>query len=372
MHWNKSLIPLAFTAGALAFCGASASAAQSAAPEQAQAQDDGCGDGIAIEKNNAHWTFSAQWENDIFARTDCDYTNGAKLSWTSPDLTEYRDAGTVPGIIYRVSDYLPFIHAKSTQRNVSINIGQNMYTPADISTPDPDPMDRPYAGWLYIGFGFHNKTERWLDIIELNIGMVGPMSFAEETQKFIHRNLRGNIIPQGWDHQIGNEPSINLVGERKLRFWRMGDASGPAADAFVHLGGSLGTLYTFLNGGFTMRTGWNLPTDFGSSPIRIAGDVNDPAAADDPRLEGGTGWGLHVFLDLDQRAILRDGTLDGNLFSDSISVDKIPFVTDVSIGASLILGSWKISYAQVARSKEFHTQTDKWHVFGSMSISYTY
>ncbi len=326
---------------------------------------------VIEREKNKHWTFSAQWENDIWANTDCDYTNGAKLSWISPDLTDYRDAGTIPGIIYRISDYLPFIHDKSTQRNLAINIGQNMYTPADISTSTPDPLDRPYAGWLYIGIGFHNMTERWLDIIELNLGVVGPLSFAEQTQKFVHRNLPDNIIPQGWDHQIGNEPAINLVWERKLRFWRLGEPKGPAADAFIHFGGSLGTLYTFGNCGFTVRTGWNVPTDFGASPIRIAGDVNAPAASDDPRIYG-AGWGISFFASVDQRAVLRDGTLDGNLFSDSVSVDKMPFVTDASFGASLILGSWKLSYAQVARSKEFHTQTDEWHVFGSVSASYTY
>jgi len=340
-------------------------------PAFAIADDTGIDD-APLQSANLHWTFSAQLENDLFANTDCDYTNGVKLSWVSPDLTEYRDAGTLPGIIYRLSDYLPFIHADSTQRNVAINIGQNMYTPEDITTADPDPLDRPYAGWLYIGFGFHNKTERWLDIIELNIGVVGPLSFAEDTQKFVHRNIRGNVIPQGWDHQIGNEPSINIVGERKLRFWRLGEARGPAADAFVHFGGSLGTLYTFANTGFTLRTGWNLPTDFGSSPIRIAGDVNAPTASDDPRIEGGAGWGLHIFADVDQRAVLRDGTLDGNLFSNSVSVDKLPFVTDVSFGVSVIIKRWKFSYAQVARSKEFHTQKDEWHVFGSVSASFTY
>lgn len=327
---------------------------------------------MPLEKANVHWTFSAQWENDLWVDTDRNYTNGAKLSWVSPDLTEYRDAGTLPGIIYRISDFIPFIHAPHTQRNVAINIGQNMYTPADISVPDPDPLDRPYAGWLYFGVGFHNKTERWLDIVELNIGVTGSWSMAEETQKFVHKHIRGNIIPQGWDHQIGREVVVNLVGERKVRFWRLGEERGHAADAFVHFGGSLGTLYTFANAGFTVRTGWNLPSDFGSSPIRIAGDVNAPAASDDPRLEGGAGWGIHFFGSMDQRAVLFDATLDGNLFGDDVSVDKKPFVTDLSFGVSLVVWNWKLSCAQVARSREYRTQKDDWHRFGSFSLSYTY
>jgi lipid A 3-O-deacylase len=320
---------------------------------------------------NTHWTFTAIHENDLFANTDCDYTSGVKLSWVSPDLNEYRDAGVVPEFIYHISDYLPFIHDTAIQRNVAINIGQNMYTPEDTLATNPDPLDRPYCGWLYLGIGFHNKTDRWLDIIEINFGVVGPASLAHDCQKFIHEHIMGDVV-NGWSHQIGNEPALNIVCERKVRFWRLGDAYGTAADASVHFGGSLGTLYTYANTGFTMRAGWNLPMDFGTTTIRIAGDVNDPAAADDPRIREKARWGIHVFGDMDGRAVLRDGTLDGNLFSDSISVDKLPFVLDASFGASLVMGSWKLSYAQVARSKEFHTQKEEWHVFGSVSVSYTY
>ena len=123
---------------------------------------------------------------------------------------------------------------------------------------------------------------------------------------------------------------------------------------------------------FTMRCGWNLPTDFGASTIRIAGDVNAPAAFDDPRLREDSRWGVHFFGEVDGRAVLRDGTLDGNLFRDSASVDKESFVMDASFGTSVVFGKWKISYAEVARSKEFKTQKVDWHVFGSLLISFTY
>jgi hypothetical protein len=343
----------------------------SSAADAASIAAPGGGAALSATPVNKHWTFTAMHENDLFANTDCDYTSGVKLSWVSPDLNDYRDAGVVPEFVYHVSDYLPFIHDTAIQRNVAINIGQNMYTPEDTKAVNPDPTDRPYCGWLYLGIGFHNKTERWLDIIELNVGVVGPASLARQCQKFIHEHIVGDYV-NGWDHQIGNEPAINLVWERKVRFLRTGDEFGPAADAFAHVGGSLGTLYTYANTGITARIGWNLPKDFGTTTIRIAGDVNDPAASDDPRIREKSRWGVYVFGDIDARAVLRDGTLDGNLFSDSVSVDKLPFVMDASFGVSVVAGSWKLSYAQVARSKEFHTQPEEWHVFGSISVSYTY
>jgi len=318
------------------------------------------------------WTISVMHENDMFAHTDCDYTAGTKISWISPDLTDFREAGVFPDEIYKFSDYLPFIHEKAVQRNVAINIGQNMYTPEDTETTNPDPTDRPYCGWLYLGIAFHNKTEKWLDIVEMNMGVIGSWSMAHETQDFIHEKVRHCPTCNGWSHQIGNEPVVNIVWERKMRYWRLGDTYGPAADAIAHLGGSLGTLYTYANTGFTLRCGWNLPMDFGTTTIRIAGDVNAPASGDDPRLRGSRRWGIHFFGDVDGRAVARDGTLDGNLFRDSVSVDKLPFVMDVSGGTSIVIGSWKISYAEVARSKEFKTQKTERHVFGSITVSYTY
>jgi lipid A 3-O-deacylase len=324
------------------------------------------------KRKNVRWTASLMHENDMFANTDCDYTTGSKLSFVSPDLTDFREAGVFPDSIYKFSDYLPFIHEQSIQRNIVINVGQNMYTPEDTAAKNPDPTDRPYCGWLYMGVAFHNKTERWLDIIEVNMGVIGTWSLAHEAQDFVHRNIRHCDVSYGWDHQIGNEPVVNIVWERKLRYWRLGDAYGPAADAIAHLGGSLGTLYTYANTGFTLRCGWNLPKDFGTTTIRIAGDVNAPASNDDPRIREDSRWGIHFFGDIDGRAVARDGTLDGDLFSDSVSVDKLPFVMDLSTGSSIMIGSWKLSYAQVYRTKEFKTQKTDHHVFGSVTISFTY
>ena len=44
----------------------------------------------AFAKAPSHnlWTFNLHFENDVFSNTDHDYTNGFKLSWVSPDLTD--------------------------------------------------------------------------------------------------------------------------------------------------------------------------------------------------------------------------------------------------------------------------------------------
>ena len=87
---------------------------------------------IPCEAAENSQTFSFYFENDLFADTDQDYTNGIKLSWISPDLTGYAESGRLPDWSLPLIRRLPFINEPGLQRNVVLSIGQNMYTPGDI------------------------------------------------------------------------------------------------------------------------------------------------------------------------------------------------------------------------------------------------
>ena len=317
------------------------------------------------------WTFTFRFENDLFASTDRDYTNGIKLSWISPDLTRFRDSETLPDWGNAIVRNLPFSQDEGLQRNIAFSVGQNIFTPGNIDIPDLIPDDRPYAGWLYGSIAFHNKDYRHLDTFEIQAGFVGPLSFAEETQNFIHK-IRGIDKARGWDNQIENEPGLALVYEHKDRVVTPRTFSGFGFDAITHYGGAVGNVFTYANAGIEMRLGWNLPTDFGTSLIRPGGETNAPADTRDPRYQQiGHGFSLHAFAATTGRLVLRDIFLDGNTFRDSHSVDKELLVGELIAGVSLIYDSVKISYAQVFRTLEFEEQ-DSGHNFGSVSISYTY
>jgi len=314
------------------------------------------------------WTFSLYFENDLFADSDQHYTNGIKLSWISPDLTRYRDSGKLPAWSQPYIDLLPFIHEPGLQRNITLSVGQNIYTPQDISRKDLIRDDRPYAGWLYFGAAFHNKNPRRLDSMEVQLGLVGPLSFAEQAQTLVHE-LRGFAKPEGWSHQLKTEPGIALVYERK---WRtvLPPRHGLGFDLISHAGGALGNIQTYANAGLEARIGWNLPADFGNSLIRPGGDTNAPVDASDPRRRR-HGFGFHLFASVDGRAVARDIFLDGNTFASSHRVDKRNLVADLAAGASLIAGRFKLSFAKVLRTREFRGQAAN-HRFGSVTLSYTY
>ncbi len=153
--------------------------------------------------------FTLYYENDYFCGQDRHYTNGFKFSWLSGDLSDWGQKGWRQSFI----DHLPFVNGPDTQKNFGLAFGQFMYTPQDISRVPPDPADRPYAGWSYLELTFIAKTEKVMDSLSIQAGMVGRASQADEFQRTVHKWLNDEE-PMGWDYQLQNEFGLNLVYER--------------------------------------------------------------------------------------------------------------------------------------------------------------
>jgi len=286
-----------------------------------------------------------RYENDMLlpGGTDRYYTNGIQLSAVSPDLEWFSDLpvfreGTMLGRAAAwVAEVLPFTADRTRQRNVSLTLGQLMFTPQDTQRTDLIVDDRPYAGWLYGGIAFHIKTYRELDTFQFQGGFTGPWSLAEEAQNLVH-DIRGIRRARGWDNQIDTEFAFAFIYDRKYRLIpriELGRRWG--ADLIVHGGGALGTAFSHASAGFEARFGWNVPTDFGTAVIRPAGETSMPADSGDPRYDPtGSGFSFHISAGITGRAVLNDIFLDGNTFEDSHNVDKETFVGDFVLGANLI------------------------------------
>ncbi len=327
---------------------------------------------LGAEKSpREHRTTTFYLENDVFTGTDREYTNGTKLTWISQDLRDYREDPRVPEWSYPIIEHLPFVNEPGCQRNMSLSIGQNMYAPEDIDRADLIPDQRPYAGITYLGIGFHSKNLRRMDTLEINLGILGPHSYAEDIQRTWHEWI-DSTDPKGWDHQLKDEPILNVFFERKWRLLRSPLGHGFAYDLIPHLGFSLGNALTGANFGGQVRFGWNLPRDFGTFLIRPGSDANAPEDESDPRFYPRSHrFGIHVFTGLDARAVARNVLLDGNTFRDSHRVDKKPFVAHFIVGVGMIIQRCKISYAYVYQTKEYDTQREA-QQYGSVTISFSY
>jgi hypothetical protein len=291
--------------------------------------------------------FSSLEENDLLVKTDRHYTQGIKLSYVGAD-------GRVPDWLEALSEgFCPLGFEKRTDR-WGLAVGQNIYTPSDITIPELQPDDRPYAGWLYLGFIWQRRgyTAEWLPTLEsfeLQLGIIGPESLAEQSQTWIHR-LRGFDLPQGWDNQLETEPGIALRYQRSWRWSPKGEETW--FDIIPHAGGSLGNVETSMRMGATARLGWNLPRDFGVQTISslMSNEGGHPLSVKGPN------WGAHVFASAEGSLVLYTAFLDGNLFHDSHSVDKKPLVAEMKGGIALTSRWLELALSYVYRTPEFQEQ----------------
>lgn len=307
-------------------------------------------------------SFTIQFENDRIANTDRHYTHGTRLSRTSEKINHPPDqAAWLPDVIN------PFDEKGSWR--TAIAIGQNIYTPEDTSDPTLIPGDRPYAGWLYTGFSLFNEkrpstySNAWdsLNTLELDVGIIGPYTFAEEVQDGVHELINVGR-PNGWDNQLKTEPGVNLVYEWKYRHREESAPKEFSVDFLPHAGLSVGNVDTHAKVGGLLRAGYNVPNDFG--PPRIRPNVSGPGYVDS--IED---IGFYVFAGGEQRIVGRNIFLDGNTFASSHSIDKKRFVRDFQVGTALLFKGVTLAYSLVHRTKEFEGQREP-DIFGAFSLSF--
>lgn len=320
--------------------------------------------GSTLSAEEKKRTVSIQLENDFFGGgTDRHFSHGTRIEFISEPLQ------WVTGL----ADRLPWFDSKKNKNTPdalegrgTISIGQNIYTPENTYTTNLVHGERPYAGWLYMGFGLMaeqgNEYYERYDKVQLELGIIGPLSYAENIQTFWH-SLLGLHVPEGWDHQLGNEPGFALYYEQAYRIFPKKKVLGLEYDIVPHIGGCVGNVFTYISGGYVVRIGQDLKKDFGPPRIR-------------PSLPGGGysshhGFNWNMFIGLDGRIVLQNVFLDGNTFTRSHSVNKKIAVGDIQAGLNFRWSRFGISYTQIFRTREFRGQ-DSDDIFGSVNLSWNF
>ncbi len=314
--------------------------------------------------------FTLYSENDAFAGTDSNYTGGAKFTLTRPLFRGEEDDALHSQWYYPLISHLPFIKKPEFQLARSLSLGLTIFTPEDLRRQDLIEDDRPYAGFLYFAFGLHARSSDRSHALEINTGIVGPHSSGEQVQKEVHK-LTGSTRPRGWDNQLEDEFALEVIYETKWKLLHSDVGNGFAYDLIPHLGGRIGNVHIYANGGAEFRFGWYLPNDFGTCPIRPGCESHHTFDRLDNDVSQAGRFGVHTFIALDGRAVARDIFLDGNNFRDSHEVDKNFFVADIMAGVGLTSGRLKLTYAFVYRSEEFKKQ-DEEQRFASLTFAYTF
>jgi len=286
--------------------------------------------------------FQLYVENDVLAGTDRYYTNGIKFGggMRADPLIEFLFQAPAQEVLRRIDSTPRVVH-------MGLFIGQQLYTPRHITVARPQPLDRPWAAWTYVGGVAQSVAANRLRTVELNLGVVGPAALGEPVQTGWHR-LIGADRPRGWDNQLRNEPGVLLS---VLQKWRHGPARG--FQVVPHAGASVGNVMTLARAGGTVRFGDNM-YGFGPDTIEPGGAMlQSSRREDDPEGSGKSEW--FVFIGLDARAVAYNVFLDGNLLRSGPSVDRRVFVYDIKAGFSARVSQVRLSFTHTRRSEEFTT-----------------
>ncbi|WP_316815699.1 lipid A deacylase LpxR family protein [Pedobacter nyackensis] len=155
----------------------------------------------------------AYWDDDYINfygnGTDKAYTNGTRftLFYTKNKPSHF--------LFERV-----FPKAGDSSKNVfGFGLSQLIFTPRDIANPNFQPNDYPWSGALYATYSHYsyNEKKKYDLQTELDLGVIGPASLAEQTQKMIHKFVNYQE-PNGWDNQFRNSLMLNLnfTAEKQL------------------------------------------------------------------------------------------------------------------------------------------------------------
>lgn len=336
--------------------------AQQTTPETAGAvaEDDLAAAGFA---DDPRATFTIAADNDLFGGTgdDRQYTSGVFGKVLLPRAaTPFLDRPFWDGIF------------GPSARRLELQIGQQIFTPDDLSASGPIPDDRPYGAFLFVSaeiasmapnqaiLGFEALVE---DRGGVQIGAVGGDAALGEQAQDAARTVFGGGRPNGYDNGLDSEPGFNIVASRAYRvFGRLGPLD-TEVKPFVDL--SAGTVLNQASLGLTLRVGDDVHYDLNRLDYRTGTSSGGWFGPED-----GFAWSLS--LGAQGRAVARSVFLDGNVFADgpddAIDVDRNLFVMDAHWGVSVATDRFRASYQMVFRSKEFEEQDER-TVFGTIALS---
>jgi len=319
---------------------------------------------VAQAQSAVEWqALSFTLDNDLFTLTNGDrhYTNGVHIRLESKPFDEF-NRETTPSLLLPLLDPFPLVTDDFDHRTLAYQFGQLMFTPADISISNPQPDDMPYAGMLYMAADLSARNEGYADTVRFMVGIVGPWSQADDTQRHVHQLINSDE-PQGWNNQLHNELVFNLMYERRTPF-SMGQLERGFNYQWINIQqAELGTINTGAEVSLAL-----LITEIGTPQSH---NVQPSVAQNTYLFRTDLSQGYFGLFGITGRLTLRNIFLDGNTFRDSPSVEKELLSAGVFYGIGYSTRKWGISASWVSEGKRFETQ-DKGLHYGSVTVTYRY
>lgn len=280
-----------------------------------------------IQSNNY---FRFNYDNDLFAGTDQNYTQGFSFELVAPFL----HANPVNHLFYRPKDF---------EIRYGLSLEHIAFTPAHFELPEIQIGDRPFAAAVYVKSFMiatdFEKARRFTSSV--SVGIIGPTAFGDAMQTTIHKATESQI-PLGWDNQIENDLVLTYEMGFEKQLLRVKDLFSLQAQTSV----AIGTLFT----GATL--GMNMTFGIINSPFQIGTNTK--------------GFQLYAYAAPLMNVIGYDATLQGGLINDmspyTIAAKDVERVTgQFNYGIVLQIKKVYFEYSRTALTKEFATgHSAKW------------
>ena len=183
--------------------------------------------------------FRFHYDNDYFAATDENYTQGYNFELVLPELEK------------NPINYL-FLKPKAVTTKYGLSIEHIGFTPNDYVSEAIQVGDRPFSSAIMLkSFTIASDSVRKTRISQaLSLGIIGPGAFGKEMQVSIHE-ATGNKIPKGWDNQIKNDVVLNYRIDYEKQLYQYNNLFAFQAQSSLQLG----TLFTNASVGFNSSLG---------------------------------------------------------------------------------------------------------------------
>jgi hypothetical protein len=238
-----------------------------------------------------------------------------------------------------------------------VKLGQYIYTPRFIDSPNKALVDRPYAGYLFGEFGksLFYKRESVLKI-DFQVGYVGPNAFGKEVQTSLH-NLIGYKEVLGWENQIHNALAVQthvLYSKKLFASWNK-----DAIDFHWRSEANIGTVLTGASTGFVSRIAFKKLV-----PVYESNLYNGAIGSNQSE--------FYFYIASSINYQLHDATIQGSLFNDNspITFSLAPFRFNGEAGFKYRKNNLNLSYVFNYRGKELYSKTISGYFYGSIGVSY--
>ncbi|PKF61964.1 hypothetical protein CW745_08230 [Psychromonas sp. psych-6C06] len=301
-------------------------------------------------------------ENDMFSinhKSDDGYTNGGIIAWGYDTKNSFEEVD-MPNWIRALSSWT-YLNDKNREHfSINYSITQKIYTPTDLQEEQLIEDDRPYAGTLTWTTRIHSFDRNIANSLGLTLGIAGPASLAEQTQKVIHQ-MTDSEQPRGWDNQISNELVFQIDAEHIRRLYHYNLSRSLQFDTNFYNSAALGNLKSNATTGLSFRIGSNLVKSFAYITPAPARAVNNFEGKSDFNWSlSASAFGSYVF---------NDVSIDGNTFKESHTAELTNTQTLLSLGLTLDWGDWGIIFSTQKASDAFEGQQGGGY-FGGVNIAY--